>query len=242
MGKQSFLYCWIYHPTIFVKRRVARFIGIISEKIWGGRTPSEVLSKRFKLFVFLGIFLIGISKLLYWAGITFHNLELIVPTLVVIGSFSLYCGGTKFWRGVTRYFGVIALISVVFIDLVIWGFRPIYAFTWSGFILCWFLGMQNKLPMFDKFKSLLWQTTLTAAVAILLFDLYTGVLGWSLLTGIGPASSFLAQVPFTLYHLCSLIFVPPLVALGKAMVKVKIPVPVAVAVKRGISIQELEGR
>jgi hypothetical protein len=41
-----------------------------------------------------------------------------------------------------------------------------------------------------------------------------------------------------LYHLSSLIFVPPLVGLGKAMVKVKVPVPVAVAVKRGVGVQE----
>jgi hypothetical protein len=41
---------------------------------------------------------------------------------------------------------------------------------------------------------------------------------------------FLAQIPFTLYHFASLIFIPPLVGLGKAMVKVKVPIQVAVPV------------
>jgi hypothetical protein len=46
--------------------------------------------------------------------------------------------------------------------------------------------------------------------------------------------AFLGQIPFTLYHLASLIFVPPLVGLGKLMVKVKVPVPVAVKVRAGV--------
>jgi len=223
---------------------IARAMRRISEKIWGGRTPDGVLSKRFKIFVLLGIFLIGISKLLYLAGITFPNLELVIPTLVVIGSFSLYCGPSKFWRGVTRYFGVIALISVFLIDLGVWGLRPIWAFTWSGFIICWFLGMRNKLSMFDRFKKLLWRTTLTAAVAIIIFDIYTGVFGWSLVHGTGLAAAFLLQIPFTLRHLCSLVFVPPLVGLGKLMVKVKIPVSVAVAVRAqtGTHMRRVKGR
>lgn len=112
-----------------VMRRIVKATKKISEKIWGGRTSDKVLAKRFKIFVLLGIFLIGISKVLYLAGLTFPNLELVIPTLVVVGSFSLYCGGTKFWRGVTRYFGVIALISVFLIDSAIWGLRPIYLFT-----------------------------------------------------------------------------------------------------------------
>ena len=214
--------------------RTAKVMRKVSEKIWGGRTSSEVLSKRFKIFVLFGIFFIGISKLLYLAGITFPNLELVIPTLVVIGSFSLFCGPTKFWRGVTRYFGVIALVSVFLIDLRVWGFRHIYVFTWSGFIICWLLGMRNKLSMFDKFKKLLWRTTLTAAIAIIVFDIYTGVFGWSLVHGTGLAAAFLAQIPFTFYHLCSLIFIPPLVGLGKLMVKVKVPVPVAVEVRAGV--------
>ena len=213
--------------------RIAKVMRRVSEKIWGGRTSDEVLAKRFKIFVLIGILLISISKLLYLAGITFPNLELVIPTLVVIGSFSLYCGGTKFWQGMTRYFGIIALVSVFLIDVVVWGIRPIYVFTWSGFIICWLLGMRNKLSMFDKFKKLLWRTTLTAAIAIIAFDIYAGVFGWSLVHGTTLAAAFLAQIPFTFYHLCSLIFIPPLVGLGKLMVKVKVPVPVAVKARAG---------
>ena len=216
----------------------------ISEKFFGGKTPAEVLARRFKLFVLICIALIAASKLLYLHGILPANVELIIPTLVVIGSLSLSCGPTKFWQRVTRYFGLIALISVTLIDILpiwpgkrYWGPHPIYAFTWSGFILCWLLGMRHKLSMFDRFKRLLWRTTLTAAAAIIAFDLYTGVFGWSLVMGTGLAAAFLAQIPFALYHLCSLIFVPPLVGLAKVMVKVKVPVPVAIAVKRGVMVQ-----
>jgi hypothetical protein len=209
----------------------------ISEKIWGGRTPSEVLSKRFRIFVLIAIVLAGISKLLYLHRILPANVELIIPTLVVVGSLSLYCGPTKFWRRATRYFGLLVLVAVAITDLAFWGPSPIFVFTWSGFILCWLLAMRHKLSMFDKFKSLLWRTTLTAAAAIIIFDLYTGVLGWSLVTGTGLVTVFLSQIPFTIYHLCSLLFVPPLVGLAKAMVKVKVPVPVAIAVKSGVEVQ-----
>lgn len=209
----------------------------ISEKIWGGRTPSEVLSKRFRIFVLITIVLAGMSKLLYLKGILPANVELIVPCLVVVGSLSLYCGPTKFWRRATRYFGLLVLVAVSITDLAFWGPRSIFVFTWSGFIVCWLLAMRHKLSMFDKFKSLLWRTTLTAAAAIIIFDLFTGVLGWSLVTSTGLVTVFLSQIPFTLYHLCSLLFVPPLVGLAKAMVKVKVPVPVAVAVKSGVEVQ-----
>ena len=209
----------------------------ISEKIWGGRTPSEVLSKRFRIFVLITIVLAGISKLLYLRGILPANVESIVPCLVVVGSLSLYCGPTKFWRRATRYFGLLVLVAVAITDLAFWGPRSIFVFTWSGFIVCWLLAMRHKLSMFDRFKSLLWRTTLTAAVAIIIFDLFTGVLGWSLVTSTGLVTVFLSQIPFTLYHLCSLLFVPPLVGLAKVMVKVKIPVPVAIAVKSGVEVQ-----
>ncbi len=212
----------------------------IAEKIWGGRTPDEVLSKRYKIFVFLGIFLIGMFAVYrYFIGITFlPNFEWIIPILVVTGSFSLYCGPSKFWRIVTRYFGVLAVISAFIVWFIMFGILPIHAFVWSGFIFAWLLAMRNKLSMFDKFKKLLWRTTLTAAIAIIVFDIYTGVFGWSLVHGAGLAAAFLAQIPFTLYHLCSLIFIPPLVGLGKLLVKVKVPVPVAIAAERQVRVQE----
>jgi hypothetical protein len=196
-----------------------------------------VLSKRFSIFVLITIVLAGISKLLYLRGILPANVELIIPALVVVGSLSLYCGPTKFWRRITRYFGLLVLVAVAITDLAFWRPSPIFVFTWSGFILCWLLAMRHKLSMFDKFKSLLWRTTLTAAAAIIIFDLYTGVLGWSLVTGAGLVTVFLSQIPFTIYHLCSLLFVPPLVGLAKAMVKVKVPVPVAIAVKSEVEVQ-----
>jgi hypothetical protein len=222
-------------------------MGKISWKVWGGKTPDEILAKRFKIFVLLGISLIGISKLLYLAGVTFPNLELVIPTLVVIGSFSLHCGESKFWRVVTRYFGVLALISVFLIDLAFWGFRVIYVFTWPGFIFCWLLGMRNKLSMFDKFKTLIGHTMLTGAIAILLFDFWTGIIGTSLSGWYGPITTptpwlvaFFGQIPFTFYHLCSLAFIPPLIGLGKLLVKVK--VPVSVAVPAGAKIQTSQRR
>lgn len=207
----------------------------IAIKLFGGESPESVLAKRIKIFVLIGIVLIAISKLLYLRGLTpFPNFELIIPALVVIGSFSLYTGGNKFWRGVTRYFGIIALVSVFLIDIGFWGLRKIYIFTWSGFIICWLLGMHNKLSMFDKFKKLLWRTTLTAAIAILIFDIYTAFGWWAVgpttHTLAGLASVYLFQIPYTIFHLASLVFVPPLVGLGKAMAKVKVPIQVAVPV------------
>ncbi len=225
--------------STFGTRGVARAHRGLVYKIWGGRSPDEILAKRFKLFVLIGILLIGISKLLYLQGIMpFPNFEMIIPALVVMGSFSLYLGPNKLWRSVNRYFGILAIVSVIIIDLVFWGPRAIYIFTWPGFILIWILAMRNKLSMFDKFKKLLWRTTLTAAIAIIFFDVFTGVVGWSLVYGTGIVAAFLGVIPFAMYHLCSLIFIPPLVGLGKAMVKVKVPVKVAVAAEARVGVQK----
>ena len=200
-------------------------------KLFGGETSERMLAKRIKIFVLLGIIFIALSKLLYLGGITFPNFELIIPTLVVVGSFSLYCGSTRFLRKVTRYFGLIALISVFIIDVVFWGFLPIYIFTWPGLIFCWILGLRNKLSMFDKFKTLLGRTMLTAAIAIIIFDIWTGLIGHTITTGTSLWAAFIGQVPFTLYHLASLIFIPPLVGLGKLLARIKITTPVAVQTK-----------
>jgi len=131
----------------------------------------------------------------------------------------------------TRYFGVAALVSVFLVDLWVWGFRPIYAFTWSGFIICWFFAARKKLFMFGRFKHMLWHAALTTAIAVLIFDIYT-CFGWAFLTGARTlaefAAVFLAQIPFTLYHLFSLAFVPPLVWLAKILIRVKVPVSAAV--------------
>lgn len=208
-------------------------LGKIAAKLFGGGAPELVLAKRIKIFILLGITFVALSKLTLSKFSPLPNFEMIIPTLCVVGCLSLRTGGNKFWRHSTRYFVVIALISVSLADLWIWGFHPIYAFTWSGFVICWLLAMRQKLSVFEKFKSLLWRTALTAALAILIFDIYT-CFGWAFLTGARTFAGFtavlLAQIPFTLYHLLSLVFVPPLVGLAKTLIKVKVPVPVAVPV------------
>lgn len=206
-------------------------------RLMGAGDPRHVLARRIKVFVLLGILFIALSKLLYLGGATFPNFELIIPTLVVVGSFSLQCGQTRFWRAVTRYFGLIALVTVFLIDLVFWGFLPIYIFTWPAFILCWFIGLRNRLSMFGRFRTLVGRTMLTAALAIIMFDVWTGLVGHTLTTGASLWVAFLGQIPFTLYHLASLVFVPPLVGLGKMLARVKIAVPVAVAARAGAKAQ-----
>ncbi len=192
-------------------------------------------SGRFKLFVLFGALLVGMSKLLYLSGITLPNLELVIPTLVVVGSFSppLKEG---LWGWVTRYFGVVALLAVFLTDLAVWGPRPIYLFTWTGFLLAWSLGLRSRLSPFEKLGRLLGSSLVTTAIAILLFDFWTGIVGWSLLHA--PLwVSFIGQVPFTLYHLCSLVFVPPLVGMARLLVRVGIPVPTAARAGRRSSLQ-----
>ncbi|MFQ6130356.1 MAG: hypothetical protein ACE5OT_06120, partial [Candidatus Hadarchaeaceae archaeon] len=128
----------------------------------------------------------------------------------------------------------LAVISAFIVWFIMYGILPIHAFVWSGFIFAWLLAMRNKLSMFDKFKKLLWCTTLTAAIAIILFDVWTGLVGSTLTMGESLWIVFLGQIPYTLYHLTSLVFVPPLVGLGKMLVRVKISVPVAVAAGTGV--------
>ncbi|MEM2192389.1 MAG: DUF6580 family putative transport protein [Candidatus Hadarchaeales archaeon] len=199
----------------------------------GNRNAEKELSIRIKMFVVVAMVLMAASKFLYISRLVpFPNFELIIPSIVVVGSFSLPYGSSR-WRLLTRYFGIFALISVFLTDLAIWGLLPIYAFTWSGFLICWLIGMRNRLSMFDRFKKLLWRTTLTAAIAILIFDIWTAFgswLGWGEKSLPGLLAIYLAQIPFTIYHLTSLVFVPPLVGLGKLMVKIKIPVSASVAV------------
>jgi len=206
--------------------------------LFGGQTTDRIMAKRFKIFVLLAITFIALSKLLYLTGaMPFQNFELIIPTLVIIGSLTLYCGNSKSWSYLVKYFGIIALVSVFLIDLFFWGFNPIYVFTWSGFIIVWLVAMKNKLSTFNKFKKLLYRTTLTAAVAILIFDIWTAFgswLGWGDKSLLGLAAVYLAQIPFTLYHLSSLIFIPPLLGLAKITMKVKMPVSVAIRAKSSV--------
>jgi hypothetical protein len=207
------------------------------DRIWGRKTVDEILSRRFKLFVLLGILFTS----LFWvyravAGIELlPNLEWVIPTLVTVGSFSLPLGGGAFWKALNRYFGVLALASVIAFDIIFFGpaLWHVWIFKWSGFAFAWLLGMRSKLSMFDRYKRLLGSTLLTSAIAILIFDFWTGVIGCGLWIG-SFWLSFIGQIPFTLYHLASLIFVPPLVALAKLLVRVK--VPVAVANRSGVRV------
>jgi hypothetical protein len=199
------------------------------EKI-GEENPYELLNKKFKLFILIGISLVAMSKLLYFNGITFPNLELIIPTFVVIGSLSFYQINGR-WKQLAKYFGFVALVGVFLIDFAFYGLLNIFVFTWSGFIGCWLLAKYKKLSIFDNSKKLVLKTTLTTASAILVFDIYTCFGFWLLYHNFSPVSLisvFIAQIPFTLYHLCSLVFVPPLIILSKIMLRVKVPVAVSV--------------
>lgn len=206
----------------------------LSAKFWYGRNPDETMAKRFKLFVAVAVILIGASKSLYLIGVTIPNIELIIPTLVVVGAFSLYTGGGEKWEKIRKYFGLIALLSVLIIDLVFWGFKTIYIFTWPALALCWFLGMRKDFSFFDKFSDLAVKATLTGAIAILAFDMITAFGTWLLwrpLTLAALYGVYAAQIPFTFYHLASLIFIPPLVGFGKIVSRVKMRVPAAVKAK-----------
>lgn len=202
----------------------------LTKKLWLGDNPDQTLSKRFKLFIVIGITLIASSKLLHLAGLPIPNIELIIPTLVVVGAFSFYTGASRKWEKTRKYFGIIALISVFIIDITFWGFRKIYLFTWPGFLICWYLGIRKDFDFYEKFSDLAVEATITAAIAIILFDVFTAVGFWMLWRPITLGALyavFIAQIPFTLYHLGSLIFVPPLVGFGKMAQRVKVRAPVA---------------
>lgn len=91
--------------------------------------------------------------------------------------------------------------------------------------------MRKDFDFYDKFSDLAMEATITAAVAILLFDVFTSIGVWALWRPLTIGSLygvFIAQIPFTLYHLGSLIFIPPLVGFGKMAQRVKVRAPVAV--------------
>ncbi|MEM3012421.1 MAG: hypothetical protein QW084_03560, partial [Candidatus Hadarchaeales archaeon] len=137
---------------------------------------------------------------------------------------------------------LMVLAGVLLVDLLFWGLHRIYLFTWSGFLLVWWVATRNKLSPLSGFWGLVGRTALTAAVAILLFDFWTGVVGSPLTGFYGPLTSLstwltalVMQVPFTLYHLSSLFFVPPLVGLLKLSTRVRLEVPIPVRVGASVS-------
>jgi len=199
---------------------------------------------RRRLWIFAGVCLLlaASSKLLYLKGLTLPNLELIIPVLVVTGSTYLWNVGERAER-VGRTFGLLVLGGVLAVDLLFWGWHPIYLFTWSGFLLVWLLATRNRLSPFSGFRNLLGRTALTAALAILLFDFWTGVVGSPLTSSFyGPLTSLSTwitalalQFPFTLYHLSSLLFLPPLVGLLKLSTRIRVEAPLAVRVGASVS-------
>ena len=214
----------------------------IAWRIWGGQTPEETLSKRYRLFVVTGALLIALFALYrLYAGMNFlPNTEWVIPVLVVTGSFSLYCGGSRFWRFATRYFGAIAVASAFAAWFVTYGVLPIHAFCWSGFVIVWMLSMRFRHSLFDRFPKVLMWTALATAFAIVVYDIWTGIIGHTLVTGTPLWLSFAGQIDFTLRHLTSLFFVPPLVVLAKIMVRV--PVQVKCPVARSCSQHQGERR
>jgi hypothetical protein len=200
------------------------------KSLFRSENPEQTLSKRIMLFAIIATTLVVINKLVLSQFGPLPNFEMIIPAICVIGCFSLPAGKGK-RRYLTRYFGIVAVIAIGLLDIWGWGFNSIYAFTWSGFLICWLLSMRKKLSIFGRFKSLLYHATLTATVAILVFDVWTCFGTWAFWypkTLAGLTVAFLAQIPFTLYHLSSLVFIPPLVGLGKLMAKVPLQVPVAI--------------
>jgi hypothetical protein len=152
-----------------------------------------------------------------WKGLSFlPNFEWVLPTVMVLGSLS------------RPKFGILAVLMAQALWILLYGPRPIQLFTCSGFALVWILALRRRSSPFASFGKLLGGSLLTCAAGILLYDFWTGVVGWSLLGHAGLYASLLGQIPFTLYHLCSLFFVPPLVALAKLTLRIKIPAPVVV--------------
>ena len=200
---------------------------------------------RRRLWILAGICLLlaASSKLLYLRGFTLPNLELIIPVLVVTGSTYLWRVDGRAER-VGRAFGLLVLGGVLAVDLLCWGWHPIYLFTWSGFLLVWLLATGNRVSPFSGFWPLLGRTALTGAAAILLFDLWTGVVGSPLTcpSFYGPLTSLhtwltalALQFPFTLYHLSSLLFFPPLVGLLRLSTRIRVEAPLAIRVGASLS-------
>lgn len=197
----------------------------VIKKLWFGKKPEEVLAKRFKIFILISIALIALSKYLYMIDLTIPNLETIIPTLVVMGSFSVFTRSRRLSK-IKKYFGFIALASVFITDMVFWGFRPIYLFTWPGFILAWLIGKRSDFSFLDNTKEIMFGASLDTASSILFFDVFTAFgtwLFWHPMTLRSLVKVYMLQVPFTLYHLSSLIFVFPLVMTVKVLTRAEVP-------------------
>ncbi len=209
------------------------------DKMFSSTTPEKALSDRVKVLSAVCLALIVFNKLVL-SKFGIPNLELIIPALAVAGGFSLAITGHR-GPSVLCY-GAAAISAIGLLDILGWGLQPIYAFTWPGFLMAWFLATRKGFPIFERFGHLVRRATITAALAILAFDAWTALGAWVLWypkTLSWLAMTYLLQIPFTLYHLASLFFVPPLVGLGKALVRIK--VPIAVAVRAAMRTQTSQG-
>ncbi len=190
------------------------------------KTKEEIKksSKNFKIFLSICAALVITGKILYIIGITIPNFSIVIPALVVIGAFKMPFRADENEAKTTKYIGIAALSTLFIFDLLIWGFQAIYLFTWPSFTLIWFLASRKKLSFTDKFSKTTIEATFTTAILILLYDVITAFgtwLLWGSITTNSLVNVYIAQIPFTLYHLSSLIFVPALIVLGKALTTVK---------------------
>lgn len=185
----------------------------------------RVLRRRLRIFLLVFVSLTACSKLLYLKGLLPPNVELVLPATV-----SFAC-----LFPIHRHSLFLPLLLPVFlIDLLFWGPHRIYLFTWSGFFLCWILTKRYRCP-FERLGRAMGKTLLASVQSILLFDFWTGIVGWSILTG-SLLSSVVGQLPFTMYHLLSVGFVPPLVLLAKLLLRIPIPVMVTIRTARGARV------
>lgn len=208
-----------------MRKKIKGIRFLISKKLWFGETAGQTFIKRFKLFVIICASLVVISKLLFFSGFTIPNLELIIPVLVVVGAFTVHTGHEEKWSKLNKYFGIITLSGVFLTDMVIWGPRPIYMFTWPSFLAVWLFSNGKDLSFMDDYSETVSDASFLTAFSILFYDAVTAFGVWILWNPLSLGSLigvYIAQIPFTIYHLSSLLFVPPLVYIGKKMTKVRV--------------------
>jgi len=180
---------------------------------------------RKNAILLISLALVVVGKMLL-SGRLFPNFELIIPVIIVFGCFS------DSWR-----FPALVLPAVAILDVVLWGFSPIYLSTWSGLLICWLFLSKGAFDPFSPTPRIVRSSLKATLKAILLFDIYTAFWCWPLWyprTATGLLLTYLNQIPFTLYHLLSLIFVPPLAVVGKRMIRVPVEVSVSTSARVGV--------
>jgi hypothetical protein len=185
------------------------------------------IGDRKNTILLVSLVVVMLGKLLL-SGRLLPNFELVIPVIIVFGCFS------NSWK-----FPVIVLPAVAILDVLGWGFSPVYIFTWSGFIICWLFLSRRAFNPFSSTPRIIRSSLMATLKAILLFDVYTAFWCWPLWyprTLAGLLSAYFNQIPFTLYHLLSLVFVPPLAIVGKRIIRVpmEMKIPVSTSAKVGV--------